>query len=117
MGKGGREKLVKFSLWPDGGQLTELSMRVGACSGASVVSDSLRPYRPQPAGLLCPKDAPGKNTGVGCHALLQGIFLTQGLNLRLLHLLHWQAGSLPPAPPLTVLKTDNLRFLCDPVSS
>ena len=28
---------------------------------------------------------PGKNTGVGCHALLQGIFLTQGLNLRLLH--------------------------------
>ena len=32
----------------------------------------------------------------GCHALLQGIFPTQGLNLRLLHLLHWQAGSLPP---------------------
>ena len=34
----------------------------------------------------------------GCHALLQGIFLTQGLNLRLLHLLHWQAFSLPLAP-------------------
>ena len=30
-----------------------------------------------------------KNTGVGCHFLLQGIFLTQGLNLCLLHLLHW----------------------------
>ena len=30
--------------------------------------------------------------GVGCHFLLQGIFLTQGMNL---HLLHWQAGSLP----------------------
>ena len=30
-------------------------------------------------------DSPGKNTGVGCHALLQGIFLTQGLNLSLLH--------------------------------
>ena len=28
---------------------------------------------------------PGKNTGVGCHFLLQGIFLTQGLNLHLLH--------------------------------
>ena len=28
--------------------------------------------------LLCPWDSPGKNTGVGCHALLQGIFLTQG---------------------------------------
>ena len=30
---------------------------------------------------------------------LQGIFLTQGPNLRLLHLLHWQAGSLPLAVP------------------
>ena len=44
-------------------------------------------------------DSPGKNTGVGCHALLQGIFLTQGLNLRLLCLLHWQASSLPLALP------------------
>ena len=34
-----------------------------------------------PPWLLCPWDSPGKNTGVGCHALLQGIFLTQGLNL------------------------------------
>ena len=41
----------------------------------------------------------GKNTGVGSHFLLQGIFLTQGLNLRLLCLLYWQAGSLPLAPP------------------
>ena len=40
--------------------------------------------------------SPGKNTGVGCHALLQGIFSTQGSNP---HLLHWQVGSLPPAPP------------------
>ena len=37
-----------------------------------------------------------KNTGVGCHAPLQGIFLNQGSNT---HLLHWQAGSLPLAPP------------------
>ena len=36
-----------------------------------------------------------KNTGAGCHFLLQGIFSTQGLKLRLLHPLHWQAGSLP----------------------
>ena len=43
--------------------------------------------------------SPGKNTGVGCHALLQGLFLTQGLNLHLLYLLHWQEGSLPLAPP------------------
>ena len=39
----------------------------------------------QPATLLCPWDSLGKNTRVGCHALLQGIFPTQGLNLGLLH--------------------------------
>ena len=39
-----------------------------------------------------PWDSPGKNTGVGCHFLLQGIFPIQGPNLRLLCLLHWQAG-------------------------
>ena len=42
---------------------------------------------------------PSKNTGAGCHALLQGIFLTQGLNPSLLCLLHWQMGSLPLASP------------------
>ena len=36
---------------------------------------------------------------MGCHFLLQGIFLTQGLNPCLLHLQHWQADSLPLAPP------------------
>ena len=36
--------------------------------------------------LLCPRDSSGKNTGVGCHALLQGIFPTQGSNVDLLHL-------------------------------
>ena len=36
---------------------------------------------------------------MGCHALLQGIFPTQGWNLSLLCLLHWQSGSLPLAPP------------------
>ena len=49
------------------------------------------------ASLLCPWNSPGKNTGLGCHALLQGIFPTQGLNPHFLHL-HWQAGSLPLAP-------------------
>ena len=38
--------------------------------------------------LLCLWDSPGENTGVGCHALLQGIFLTQGMNLHLLRLLY-----------------------------
>ena len=56
------------------------------------MSESVRPHGLWSARLLCPWDSPGKNTGVGCHFLLQGIFPTQGSNL---HLLHWQAGSLP----------------------
>ena len=47
------------------------------------------------ARLLCPWDSAGKNTGVGRHALLQGIFPSQGFNA---HLLYWQAGFLPLAP-------------------
>ena len=47
----------------------------------------------QPARLLCPWNFPGKNTGMGCHFLLQGIFLTQESNPCLLCLLHWQVGS------------------------
>ena len=37
-----------------------------------------------PTRLLCPWDFPHKTTGVGCHALFQGIFSTQGLNPRLM---------------------------------
>ena len=51
----------------------------------SVVSSSLQPHGLQPAGLLCPWDSPGKNIGVGCHCLRQGIFPTQELNLGLPH--------------------------------
>ena len=70
--------------------------RVNECVlSFSFVSDSLRPQGLYPARLFCPRDYPVKNTGVGCHFLLQGIFLTQGLNVHFLHLLHWQADSLP----------------------
>ena len=48
-----------------------------------------------PDRLLCPWDSPGKNSGVDCHFLLQGIFLIQGSNPHLLWLLHWLADSLP----------------------
>ena len=41
----------------------------------------------------------GKNTRVGCHAFLQGIFPTRGSNQHILCLLHWQAGALPLVPP------------------
>ena len=46
---------------------------------------SQRHYGLYSARLLCPWDSPGKNTGVGCHALLQEIVPTQGLNLGPLH--------------------------------
>ena len=49
----------------------------------SVVSNSLQPH-----GLHSPWNSPDQNTGVGCHFLLQGIFLTQESNPSLLHLLH-----------------------------
>ena len=58
---------------------------------------TLWPYELQPARLLCPWDSPGKNTGVGYYALLQGIFLTQGLNLSLTST--HRVGSLPLVPP------------------
>ena len=61
-----------------------------AVLGHSVVSYFSRPHGPQPTGLLCSWNFSPKNTGVGCHFLLQGIFPAQGSNLLLLH---WQAGS------------------------
>ena len=54
----------------------------------SVVSDSLQPHGLYPARLLCPWDSPGKNSGVGCHALLQEIFSTQWSKSGLLFPLH-----------------------------
>ena len=53
---------------------------VCVCAVTSVVSNSWQRYGLQPSRLLCPWDSPGKNIGVDCHFLLQGIFLTQGLN-------------------------------------
>ena len=44
-------------------------------------------------------DSPGKNTGAGCHALVQRIFLIQGSNLCLSNSLLWQVDSLPLVPP------------------
>ena len=66
----------------------------------SVMSDSLWPHGLQPTRFLCPCDSPGKNTGVGCHSLLQRILLIQGLNLLIQGLIQGlnpalQADSLP----------------------
>ena len=69
---------------------------VGVCVCAELLrscltlQDSMDASPPGPS--VC-GGAPGKNTGVGCRALLQGIFLTQRLNPHLPWLLRWQADS------------------------
>ena len=83
----------------------------------SVVSDSATSWT-VPARLIHPWDFPAKSTGVGCHFLLQGISLTQGSNLGLLHCRHlsvWAArealGDLPNPgiePRSLALQVDSL---------
>ena len=131
---------TKCSLYTKGGLLLHCCCCCCCCSVASVVSNSVRPHRRQPTRLPHPWDSPGKNTGVGCHFLLQcmkvksesegtqscptprnpmdcslpgssahgisrqeywsglpcpspGDLPGQGLNLRLLCLLHYRVGS------------------------
>ena len=72
---------------------------------------------PMDTRLLCPWNFPGKNTRVGCHVLLRGIFPTQGLNPCLLQLLYWQADSLPLSHLGSLLTSitspiSNLLFYC-----
>ena len=65
-----------------------------------------------PEEYLCPWDSPGKNTGVGCHALLQGIFPTQGSNPGLLHcrqILYHLSLQGSPSPLHTHLQVANCQ--------
>ena len=82
-------------------------MQCPAQQSACMCAESLQlcptPCNPIDCGLPVSSvhgDSPGKNTGVGCHALFQGIFLTQGSTSHLSCLLHWQAGSLPLTLPV-----------------
>ena len=59
-----------------------LTICMSVCSVTSVVSNSVWPCGPQLVSLLCPWNSPGKNTEVGCYALLKGIFPIQELNLQ-----------------------------------
>ena len=70
-----RLKVGPHFLFPSSSDVTQTSPSESV--SRSVVSDSLQPHVLQPARLICPWDSPGKSTGVGCCALLQGIFLTQ----------------------------------------
>ena len=60
-------------------------MCVHVCESHSVMFNTFRPHGLKPARFLCPWNSPGKNTGVGCHSVLQGIFPTQGSNPGLPH--------------------------------
>ena len=65
---------------------------------------TLQPHELEPARLLRLWDFPGKNTGVGCHFLFHGIFLTQGWNLGLPH---WRQTLYHLSHPKFWLKVDN----------
>ena len=80
------EKRTSYDGW--------LCVQVKVVCACSVASDSVQPRGLQSARLLCLWNFPGQNTGMGCHFLLWGIFLTQGSNLHLLRLLHLQMSSL-----------------------
>ena len=75
--------------------LYRISARVCSCALLSHVQLFTTPQTIAHQPPLSMGFSPDKNTGVGCHFLLQGIFPTQGSNLCLLRLLHWQADSLP----------------------
>ena len=78
-------------------------------------------YWPVACRLLCPWNFPGKNTGVGCHFLLQGIFQIWGSNL---HLLHWLANffyhcinwEAPRATAQSSSVTQSCLILCNPMN-
>ena len=96
------------------GELSGITITSHVCV-CSDTTGSLQPYRLYPTRLLCPWDFPGKNTGVGCHFLLQGIFQTQGSNLCLLHcgwiLSCWAVGEAPLSLPPSVTSTAGQGWL------
>ena len=73
---------------------------LSACVCAKLLQSCLtlcNPMDSSPLGFSVHGNSPGKNNGVGCHALLQGTFQTRE-QTRLLRLLHWQVCSLPLVP-------------------
>ena len=100
---GGAGKRPQMDLWYLS-TLNEISLEItvsppqvnGICPRShSVMSNSLRPHGLYSARRLCPRASPGKNTGVGCRILLQGILQAQGSNLCILRLLHGPRNLLP----------------------
>ena len=67
------------------GSNTACCLRCAVCLVTQSCPAFCDPVDCSPPGSSVHGDSPGKNTGVGCHALLQGIFSTQGSNPGLLH--------------------------------
>ena len=102
--EGGRRRGQQRMRWLDGitdstdmslSKFRELVMSMGRKESDTTEWLNWTEVRSWSARLLCPWDSPGKYIGVGCHFLPQRIFPTQGSNLFLLNLLHWQVSSLP----------------------
>ena len=91
------------------------------CQSLSRCLTPCDPHGLQPARLLCPWDFPSKNTGVGCHLLLKGIFPTQGSNSGLLHYrqilyhLSYQCGQKVKVKESEVVQS--CPTVCDPMDT
>ena len=83
------------------------------------MSNSVRPHRRQPTRLHCTWDCQGKKTRVGCHFLLQGIFLTQGSNSHLLYcwqiLYHWATREAQCTLAAAAKSLQSCLTLCNPI--
>ena len=75
----------------------------------SVTSNSFWPHELWSARLLCWWDFPNKNTEVGYHLLLQGVFLTQGSNPRPLHEKEDSLSLVPPGKPSVICNRPKLE--------
>ena len=103
-----------------GGQTGRAAVTYAHCHAGSRLT--LCDHGLQPARLLCPWGSPSRNTGVGCHFFLQGIFPIQGPNPGLLHcsqilypLSH--QGSPYTAAAAAAKSLQSCLTLCDPIDS
>ena len=80
------------------------------CVSHSVMSNSLQFHGLYPTRFLCPCNSPGKNTGVGCHSLLQGIFLTPWIQIKP-GSPELQADSLSSEPPGKNMTAGTLTYI------
>ena len=95
--------------------LTDVYFLTYYMRACSFMSDSFAISWSVALQLLCPWDFPDKNTVVGCHAFLQGIFLTQGSNMHLCVscIGTWIVGTAHHPSPVA----QSCLTLCDPMDS